>query len=143
MNQVVLVATMTVVGAVLVGPLLNHAVVHWIGWRVVLPPCFGRVPAAEALGPARARCSRCCRSLAPAGLPALPATVVAGRCRGCGAGLARRYIALELVITWVNRILETARLENYLQFDIRLDLKHPEPAWLRMFPRPRSISSFQ
>lgn len=30
-----------------------------------------------------------------------------------------------------NRILETARLENYLQFDIRLDLKHPEPAWLR------------
>ncbi len=97
MNQVLLVATMAVVGVALVGPLLNHAVVHWIGWRVVLPPCFGRVPAGEALGPVRARCSRCCRPLGPAGLPALPATVVAGCCRGCGAALARRYVALELI----------------------------------------------
>lgn len=41
---------------------------------------------------------------------------------------------LETLMTWVNRILEKARLENYLQFDIRLDLKHPEPAWIHAAP---------
>ena len=97
MNHSLLVAAMAVVGVAVVGPLLNHAVVKWIGWRVVLPPCFGRVPDAGAIGPARARCARCDRPLAPAGLPALPATVAMGRCRGCGAALARRHVAIELV----------------------------------------------
>lgn len=97
MNHTVLVAAIAVLGVAVVGPLLNHAVVKWIGWRVVLPPCFGHVPAAVAVGPARARCVRCDRPLAPAGLPALPATVALGRCRGCGAGLSRRYVVLELV----------------------------------------------
>ena len=96
MNEAVLVAAMVIVGVAVVGPLLNHAVTRWIGWRVVLPPCFGWVPAAHDLGPARARCVRCDRSLAPLGLPALPATVVGGRCRGCGARLAGRHVAVEL-----------------------------------------------
>ena len=96
MNDGLLVAATVILGVAAVGPLLNHAVVRWIGWRVVLPPCFGRVPASGALGRARARCARCDRALAPAGLPALPAAIVGGRCRGCGARLSGRYVAVEL-----------------------------------------------
>jgi leader peptidase (prepilin peptidase)/N-methyltransferase len=95
MNDNVVVAGAAVLGIVVVGPLLNHAIVRWIGWRVVLPPCFGVVPAGRALGRARARCARCGRSLAPGGMPALPATARRARCRGCGAALARRYVAVE------------------------------------------------
>lgn len=38
---------------------------------------------------------------------------------------------LEALMTWVNRILEAARLDNYLDFDITLQLAHPEPVWIR------------
>ena len=44
------------VGALVVGPLLNHAITWWIGWRVVVPPLLGRVPPTAELGHARARC---------------------------------------------------------------------------------------
>lgn len=97
MSNGLLVVAMVVVGVAVVGPLLNHAVLRWIGWRVVLPPCAGHVPEAASLGHARARCVRCDRPLAPAGLPALPAALVGGRCRGCGAALAWRYLATDLV----------------------------------------------
>jgi prepilin signal peptidase PulO-like enzyme (type II secretory pathway) len=97
MNDGLLVAGAALVGVVVVGPLLNHAIARWIGWRVVLPPCFGRVPDRRDLGRSRARCVRCGRPLAPTGLPALPATVAGRRCRGCGARLAWRYVAVELV----------------------------------------------
>lgn len=96
MSVAVLGAVAAVVGVTVVGPFVNHAVLHWTGWRVVLPLWLGRVPAAGELGRPRARCVRCNRPLGPDGLPALPATVRLGRCRGCGAPLARRYVAVEL-----------------------------------------------
>lgn len=96
MNDDVLVASAAVLGIVVVGPLLNHAIVRWIGWRVVLPPCFGAVPARRVLGRPRARCAGCDRLLAVGGLPALPATVRLARCPGCGVALARRYVAVEV-----------------------------------------------
>jgi leader peptidase (prepilin peptidase)/N-methyltransferase len=95
-DNLLVVAAAAVVGVVVVGPLLNHAVLHWIGWRVVLPPCFGRVATGRELGRPRARCARCGHLLTPSALPAVPATVTGGRCRACGAGLARRYVAVEL-----------------------------------------------
>ena len=92
-----LVVGAALLGAAVVGPLINHAVVRWIGWRVVLPPYLGRVPANREFGRVRARCAGCGRALAPAGLAALPFTVVAGRCRGCGHRLAPWYAAAEWV----------------------------------------------
>lgn len=97
MNEAVLAAGAALVGIAVVGPLVNHAVLRWIGWRVVLPIWFGRVPAAEELGRPRARCAGCDRPLAPNGVPALPATLRRARCGGCGAPLARRYVVVELV----------------------------------------------
>jgi leader peptidase (prepilin peptidase) / N-methyltransferase len=84
-----------VLGVAIVGPLLNHAIVRWTGWRVVLPVWLGRVPTEGELGRPRAQCVRCGRSLAPRGLPALPAIVRLLRCPGCGARLARCYAAVE------------------------------------------------
>lgn len=97
MTRAALVVAAAAIGVVVVGPLLNHAILQWIGWRVVLPPWLGRVPAAHELGRPRAMCVRCGRPLAVAGLPAVPATTAGGRCRGCGAPLARWYTAVELV----------------------------------------------
>ena len=97
MTRAALVVTAAAIGVVVVGPLLNHAILQWIGWRVVLPPWLGRVPAAHELGRPRAMCGRCGRTLAVAGLPAVPATAAGGRCRGCGAPLARWYTAVELI----------------------------------------------
>lgn len=94
-GDVVLATAAALLGVVVVGPLLNHAIVWWVGWRVVLPPCAGRVPALTEVGRPPARCARCGRPLAPAGLRALPVLVVGGRCRGCGAPLARWGAAVE------------------------------------------------
>jgi leader peptidase (prepilin peptidase) / N-methyltransferase len=96
-SDAVLVAVAAVVGVAVVGPLVNHAVLRWIGWRVVLPVWLGRVPAAAELGRPRARCAHCGRPLAPDGLPALPATVRLLRCGNCGAPIARRHAVVELV----------------------------------------------
>jgi prepilin signal peptidase PulO-like enzyme (type II secretory pathway) len=86
-SSVTLVVAAVVIGGVVVGPLLNHAITWWIGWRVVVPPLLGRVPPAGELGRARSRCASCDASLAPAGLPARPATALGGRCRVCGGRL--------------------------------------------------------
>jgi leader peptidase (prepilin peptidase) / N-methyltransferase len=96
-NDAALVGGAALVGVAVVGPLLNHAIVWWIGWRVVLPPCLGAVPTVSGVGRPPARCRACGRALAPAGVRAVPAALVAVRCRGCGAGLARGFLAVELV----------------------------------------------
>jgi leader peptidase (prepilin peptidase)/N-methyltransferase len=85
------------VGALVVGPVLNHAITWWIGWRVVVPLVLWRVPATGELGHARARCPACEAPLAPGGLPARPATAVAWRCGRCHAGLPRWLTLVELV----------------------------------------------
>jgi leader peptidase (prepilin peptidase) / N-methyltransferase len=97
MTDLTLAAVAAVAGVALVGPWLNYAIAWWIGWRVVLPSCLGRVPAAAEMGRPPARCWACERPLALVGVRALPATVVGGRCRRCHAGLAGRYLAVELV----------------------------------------------
>lgn len=97
MTLVPLVALSGATGALVVAPLLNHAIVRWIGWRVVLPPCTGRVATRAELGRPRARCAVCAAPLAPGRLPALPAALRRWRCRRCGAPLARRYAAVEAV----------------------------------------------
>lgn len=97
MSDTALVVGAALAGAAVVGPALNHAIVRWVGWRVVLPPCFGRVATVPELGRPRARCAGCGRALAPAGLPAVPSAVVGGRCRACGRGLAARYAVVEVV----------------------------------------------
>ncbi|MBN2621906.1 MAG: prepilin peptidase [Acidimicrobiales bacterium] len=97
MSPALLATAATALGVAVVGPLLNHAVLRWVGWRVVLPAWLGRVPAARELGRPRAACTRCGIVLAPGRAPALPALVAGGRCRGCRAPLRRRYLALELV----------------------------------------------
>ena len=38
---------------------------------------------------------------------------------------------VEALMTWVNRILDSARLDNYLEFDIALELTQPQPVWIR------------
>lgn len=97
MSDTLAIAGAVALGVGVVGPALNHAILRWIGWRVVLPPLVGRVPGPAELGRARVRCAACARHLAPAGLPAVPATALGGRCRGCGARLAGWYLAVELV----------------------------------------------
>jgi leader peptidase (prepilin peptidase)/N-methyltransferase len=85
-----------VLGVGIVGPALNHAILRWIGWRVVMPPLLRRVPASAELGRSVARCAACGRSLAPPLAPAsLPWVVAAGRCTGCGAGRPRWCAVVE------------------------------------------------
>jgi prepilin signal peptidase PulO-like enzyme (type II secretory pathway) len=52
-------------GALVVGPLLNHAVLRWIGWRGVLPLLLGWEPRRTELGRPRPRCRRCGAPLTP------------------------------------------------------------------------------
>jgi leader peptidase (prepilin peptidase) / N-methyltransferase len=75
-----------VVGVGIVGPALNHAILRWVGWRVVMPQLLRRVPAEGELGRSVARCGSCGHSLAPQLVPAaLPWALAAGRCSVCGA----------------------------------------------------------
>lgn len=97
MSSLTLVAGAVVVGGVVVGPMLNHAITWWIGWRIVVPPLLGRVPPHGELGRARSRCASCDASLAPAGLPARPATALGGRCRVCGGRLPAWLAGVEAV----------------------------------------------
>jgi leader peptidase (prepilin peptidase) / N-methyltransferase len=84
-------------GAVVVGPLVAHAVSWWIGWRAVVPPLLGRVPDRDELGRPRAACARCGAAQAPAGLPVRPGLALALRCPGCRAPLPSWLPAVELV----------------------------------------------
>lgn len=102
-----MVVVAALVGAFIVGPFLSDAVLRWVGWRVVLPLLFGRVPRRGELGHARPSCRRCGSGLSPWGLPALPWLVVLGRCRGCREPIGRWALAVEVstgvvfgVVTW-------------------------------------------
>jgi leader peptidase (prepilin peptidase) / N-methyltransferase len=73
-------------GVGIVGPALNHAILRWVGWRVVVPQLLRRVPASGELGRSVARCGACGHSLAPQlAAPVLPWVLAAGRCANCGA----------------------------------------------------------
>jgi leader peptidase (prepilin peptidase) / N-methyltransferase len=73
-------------GVGIVGPALNHAILRWVGWRVVVPQLLRRVPASGELGRSVARCGACGHSLAPQlAAPTLPWLLAAGRCAMCGA----------------------------------------------------------
>jgi leader peptidase (prepilin peptidase) / N-methyltransferase len=85
-----------VLGIGIVGPALNHAILRWVGWRVVMPHLLGRVPASGELGRSVARCVTCGHPLSPQLAPAaLPWLLAAGRCAGCGAGRPRWWGAVE------------------------------------------------
>ena len=87
-----------ILGVGIVGPALNHAILRWVGWRVVMPPLLHRVPAPGELGRSVARCGTCGRPLAPIlTAPVLPWLVAGGRCAGCGAGRPRWCAGVELV----------------------------------------------
>jgi leader peptidase (prepilin peptidase) / N-methyltransferase len=92
------VAGVALVGALVVGPLLDHAITWWIGWRVALPLLLGRVPAAAEVRHARSLCPACGARLAPAGLPARPAAALAWRCRRCHSPVPG-WLALVEVVT--------------------------------------------
>jgi leader peptidase (prepilin peptidase)/N-methyltransferase len=96
-TDALLVAGAAVVGGLVVGPVLNHAITWWIGWRVVVPPLLGQVPPSRALGHARTRCARCDAALAPAGLPARPSTPLRWQCPACHTRLPGWLGAVEAV----------------------------------------------
>lgn len=81
----VLVLAAVVLGWGVVAPLLNHAILRWVGWRVAVPLVLGRVPDRRELGRWPAGCGECGRPLGPVRLPLLAWTASAGRCRWCGA----------------------------------------------------------
>jgi leader peptidase (prepilin peptidase) / N-methyltransferase len=86
-----------VLGVGIVGPALNHAVLRWVGWRVVMPQLLRRVPASGELGRSVARCRSCGHSLAPQRTPpALPWVLAGGRCGRCGAGRPRWCAGVEV-----------------------------------------------
>jgi leader peptidase (prepilin peptidase) / N-methyltransferase len=96
----VLVPVLAVLGALVVGPGLNHAVRWWIGWRVVLPQLTGTVAARSELGPARAACPVCEAALARPVLPVPTFSWIAlgGRCPECRVPIDERWpLAVELV----------------------------------------------
>lgn len=88
-----LIAVTLLLGTLVVGPLIAHAVLHWVGWRVYLPFLFGGVPKRPS---ARAACRSCNKALSPAGLPALPWLTARGRCRSCKEPIARWVLGIEL-----------------------------------------------
>jgi leader peptidase (prepilin peptidase)/N-methyltransferase len=93
---------LAVLGALVVGPALNHAVVRWIGWRVVLPQLTGEVAPVAALGHPRVACASCGAPLARPvwALPSFGWLALRGRCPGCRAphpaAWGRRALAVEL-----------------------------------------------
>jgi leader peptidase (prepilin peptidase)/N-methyltransferase len=97
LTDAVLVVGAALAGALVAGPLVNHAVTWWIGWRAVVPPLLGRVPDRRELGRPRAACPQCGASQAPGGLPVRPGLALAGRCPGCRARLPAWLVAVEVV----------------------------------------------
>jgi leader peptidase (prepilin peptidase) / N-methyltransferase len=84
-------------GVGIVGPALNHAILRWVGWRVVMPQLLRRVPAQGELGRSVAHCGACGHSLAPQlAPPTLPWVLAAGRCAACGAGRPLWCAAVEV-----------------------------------------------
>jgi leader peptidase (prepilin peptidase)/N-methyltransferase len=99
--EVVLALGLALVGGGLVGPYVNHAVLRWIGWRVVLPQLAGVVAPRSALGRPRVVCASC---QAPLARPRLPVPTfswlgLGGRCARCRTPIAGRWpLAVELVV---------------------------------------------
>lgn len=91
-----LVVVLAAVGALGVGPLVNHAVVRWTGWRVGVPLVLGHVPGAGEIGRPAGRCRRCGAPLGRAGLPAIEGLARRGRCPDCREPLARRYVVVDV-----------------------------------------------
>jgi leader peptidase (prepilin peptidase) / N-methyltransferase len=85
------------VGALVVGPGLAHAVLRWMGWRVALPLVTGSVAPFRSLGRPRVRCRRCGEGLAPFDLPAHSWLWRRGRCRRCGEAIAVWVLGIEVV----------------------------------------------
>lgn len=96
MDRLLLASAAVVVGAVVVGPLLSHAALRWIGWRGVVPLLLGWDPLRSEIGSTRPVCRACGAALAPAGLPVLPWLAVRGRCRRCGAPIGRWVLGVEV-----------------------------------------------
>lgn len=92
-----LVVASAAVGWMVVAPLLNHAILRWIGWRVVVPLVLGRVPAHDEIARSRVVCNRCGRPAGATRLPVLSWTVAAGRCRSCGTPRRRWTGAVEAI----------------------------------------------
>lgn len=85
-------------GALVVGPLLSHAIVRWMGWRVTLPILLGYVPSRQSIGSPRMLCRRCGEPVPSwaGALPLMPWVAVGGRCRRCGEPVAIWAVAVEL-----------------------------------------------
>lgn len=97
----VLAAFLALVGVLVVGPFVNHLVVRWIGWRVVLPQLTGTVAARADLGRPRVACAACGSPLARPVLvvPTCSWVALGGRCRECRAPIGARWpLAVELVV---------------------------------------------
>ena len=92
-------------GLLVVGPLVVHAVLAWLGWRVALPLVLLRVPAAGEVGRPGGRCRGCGRPLGPVGLPAVSARTT---CRRCGSPMALWYLAIDLACAAVAAIVAAA-----------------------------------
>jgi leader peptidase (prepilin peptidase)/N-methyltransferase len=98
---VVLAVGLAVLGAVVVGPFVNHVAVRWVGWRVVLPQLTGVVAERSALGRPRVVCSACDAALARPRLavPTYSWLALGGRCPRCRAAIGTRWpLAVELVV---------------------------------------------
>lgn len=100
--MVILAALLAPVGVLVVGPVVNHAVVRWIGWRVVLPQMTGSVAAVGEIGRPRVACRVCGAWLArprAAAVPMYSWLALGGRCAACRAAIPVRWpLAVELVV---------------------------------------------
>jgi leader peptidase (prepilin peptidase)/N-methyltransferase len=95
-GRLLLALAAVLVGAVVVGPLVSHAVVRWVGWRGVVPLLLGWEPRRAEIGRAPLVCRVCGAPLSPRHLPVLPWLAVRGRCRACGAPIDRWVLTVEV-----------------------------------------------
>lgn len=96
MTAVVVLAAV-VAGALAVGPVLNRAVLAWVGENVVVPAVLGRSLAEGEVTPAPIRCPQCGQGLewrlGPLALA--PWLATGGRCRSCRAGRPWWWLGVE------------------------------------------------
>lgn len=92
---VVLVAVLA--GALVVGPVLNRAVLAWVGENVVVPAVLGRPLADGEVAPAPVRCPRCGHGWEwrVAALALAPWLAAGGHCRSCRTRRPRWWLAVE------------------------------------------------
>lgn len=102
MTGLVLALVVGAAGLLVVGPLVVHGVLAWLGWRVALPLVLGRVPSAGEVGRPAGRCRACGLRLGPTGVPAVPARPA---CRACGTPMARWYLAVDVACGVVGAVV--------------------------------------